>query len=284
MDSKSSTEILIPKKSQERENNSRVRSKIQTDKNVSVIYYLSRNGHLEHPHFMEVPLSSSPGLYLIDVVNRLNFLRGKGMANMYSWSSKRSYRNGFVWHDLSENDLIQPSQGGEYVLKGSELLRSSLSFRYCETTGSSELLPETEVSGDDNHLPATMSRKNQSWSTFEKSHVYRVYKADSSGELVGKAADASTQTGDERRRKRSGREENQQCGETISREDAFPTSSNSSSEVLQCVSRSAAVDQTADFRDRTANEEHPSGRMNPSRVLKQFVTCGSFAVKDFEST
>lgn len=26
---------------------------------VSVIYYIARNGQLEHPHLMEVPLSSS---------------------------------------------------------------------------------------------------------------------------------------------------------------------------------------------------------------------------------
>lgn len=31
---------------------------------VPVVYYLSRNGHLEHPHFMEVPLSSPGGLFL----------------------------------------------------------------------------------------------------------------------------------------------------------------------------------------------------------------------------
>lgn len=31
---------------------------------VPVVYYLSRNGQLEHPHFMEVPLSSSDGLFL----------------------------------------------------------------------------------------------------------------------------------------------------------------------------------------------------------------------------
>ncbi|MCI60004.1 protein UPSTREAM OF FLC-like, partial [Trifolium medium] len=44
------------------------------------------------------------------------------MATMYSWSSKRSYKNGFVWHDLSENDFIYPTQGQDYVLKGSEIL------------------------------------------------------------------------------------------------------------------------------------------------------------------
>lgn len=35
-----------------------------TEKKVPVVYYLSRNGHLEQPHFMEVPLSSPEGLYL----------------------------------------------------------------------------------------------------------------------------------------------------------------------------------------------------------------------------
>ncbi|WOL13297.1 hypothetical protein Cni_G22066 [Canna indica] len=88
---------------------------------VPVVYYLCRNRHLEHPHFIEVPLSSE-GLYLKDVIDRLNVLRGRKMATMYSWSCKRSYKNGFVWHDLSEDDLILPVQGNEYVLKGSELL------------------------------------------------------------------------------------------------------------------------------------------------------------------
>jgi len=60
-----------------------------------------------------------------DVINRLNVLRGKGMASMYSWSCKRSYKNGFVWRDLSEDDLVLPAQGNEYILKGSELLDRS---------------------------------------------------------------------------------------------------------------------------------------------------------------
>lgn len=36
---------------------------------VPVVYYLSRNGQLEHPHFMEVPLSSRDGLYLRGMFN-----------------------------------------------------------------------------------------------------------------------------------------------------------------------------------------------------------------------
>ncbi|KAI4339205.1 hypothetical protein MLD38_024169 [Melastoma candidum] len=96
---------------------------------VSVVYYVSRDGNLEQPHFMEVTLSSpSDGLYLRDVIARMNFLRGRGLAEMYSWSSKRNYKSGYVWQDLSEDDLIHPcNEGQEYVLKGSELHRPNQS-------------------------------------------------------------------------------------------------------------------------------------------------------------
>lgn len=89
----------------------------QNDGKVPVVYYLCRNQQLEHPHFMEVTMSSPDGLYLRDVIQRFNVLRGKGMASSYSWSCKRSYKNRFVWHDLSEDDLILPARPTEYVSK-----------------------------------------------------------------------------------------------------------------------------------------------------------------------
>ncbi|XP_024017567.1 protein UPSTREAM OF FLC [Morus notabilis] len=55
-------------------------------------------------------------------MERLTILRGKGMPSLYSWSCKRSYKNGYVWNDLAENDIIYPTEGAEYVLKGSELV------------------------------------------------------------------------------------------------------------------------------------------------------------------
>ncbi|XP_058107875.1 protein SOSEKI 3 isoform X2 [Magnolia sinica] len=103
---------------------------LQQVRKVPVVYYLCRNRHLEHPHFIEVPLSSPQGLYLRDFIDRLNVLRGKGMPAMYSWSCKRSYKNGFVWHDLCEDDMILPCHGNEYVLKGSELLEDPHSDRF----------------------------------------------------------------------------------------------------------------------------------------------------------
>lgn len=100
------------------------------NRKVPVVYYLCRNRQLEHPHFMEVPLSSPEGLYLRDVIERLNALRGRGMASMYSWSCKRSYKSGFVWHDLCEDDLILPAHGSEYILKGSEIIDESNPDRF----------------------------------------------------------------------------------------------------------------------------------------------------------
>ncbi|KAM7275069.1 hypothetical protein ACFE04_016935 [Oxalis oulophora] len=55
-------------------------------------------------------------------MERLMVLRGKSMPSLYSWSCKRSYKNGYVWNDLAENDIIYPADGAEFVLKGSELL------------------------------------------------------------------------------------------------------------------------------------------------------------------
>ncbi|CAA2983488.1 Hypothetical predicted protein [Olea europaea subsp. europaea] len=93
-----------------------------TFKKVQVVYYLSRDGHLEHPHYMEVSHLVHQQLRLKDVMERLTVLRGKGVPSLYSWSCKRSYKNGYVWNDLAENDIIYPSEGAEYVLKGSELV------------------------------------------------------------------------------------------------------------------------------------------------------------------
>ncbi|XP_074583117.1 protein SOSEKI 2-like [Curcuma longa] len=88
---------------------------------LQVVYYLCRNGQLEHPHFIELPYLPNHQLRLKDVIERLTLLRGKGMPSLFSWSFKRSYKNGYVWNDLVENDIIYPADGVEYVLKGSEI-------------------------------------------------------------------------------------------------------------------------------------------------------------------
>ncbi|KAH7836712.1 hypothetical protein Vadar_004644 [Vaccinium darrowii] len=280
-------------------------SKVRTEKKVPVVYYLCRNGQLEQPHFMEVPLSSPQGLYLKDVINRLNFLRGKGMATMYSWSSKRGYKNGFVWHDLSENDFIYPASGKEYVLKGSELLDGgslSLISKSNDSPFSSSFRkppPETRPSGDDSDFPAAVTRRrNQSWSAIDL-HEYQVYKAESTGESSA-AADASTQTDDKRRRRRPIREieeeeryyeeerEKQTSRELTSEEISItPPPSDSSPETLETLmkadGRLVLCPPGELSNDRTA-DNHPSGRHKASTVLMQLISCGSISFKDCGAT
>ncbi|EEF29252.1 protein SOSEKI 2 [Ricinus communis] len=115
--------------------------KVKPIKKVQVVYYLSRNGQLEHPHYMEVVHFTNHHLRLKDVMDRLTVLRGKGMPSLYSWSCKRSYKNGYVWNDLAENDIIYPSDGAEYVLKGSELVE-----------GCSERLQQLQVTNNNRPL------------------------------------------------------------------------------------------------------------------------------------
>ncbi|XP_073269565.1 protein SOSEKI 3-like isoform X2 [Primulina huaijiensis] len=210
---------------------------------VPVVYYLCRNRQLEHPHFMEVPLSTPDGLYLRDVVERLNGLRGRGMASMYAWSCKRSYKNGFVWHDLCEEDLILPAHRNEYVLKGSELFEESNSGRFSpagnlmsqnqralpeppsfrsqeESSSSSSLNGRTIKSSQDDELSPPAQRlctsavspdsnigKNSPWNGSLSLIEYKVNKKDG-------VADASTQTEDKGKTRRN-------CARGVSTDDGL---------------------------------------------------------------
>ncbi|XP_042422715.1 protein SOSEKI 2-like isoform X2 [Zingiber officinale] len=117
-------------------NSSQQQRLIRPVRRVQVIYYLSRNGQLEHPHYIELPYLPSRQLRLRDVTERLTLLRGKAMLSHFSWSCKRGYKNGYVWNDLTEDDVIYPADGVEYVLKGSEIIPDSYEgFRRIATGG-----------------------------------------------------------------------------------------------------------------------------------------------------
>nr|WDV57396.1 upstream of flowering locus C [Gladiolus x hybridus] len=252
---------------------------------VPVVYYLSRNGHLEHPHFMEVPLSSADGLYLRDVKNRLDLLRGKGMANLYSWSSKRSYKNGFVWHDLSEDDFIYPAHGHEYVLKGSEILLNlsqepSFSSSSSEKASRLEEPPEFEIG---------RRKKKTPWSSLDLGE-YKVYKSDLKSEAsANAAADASTQTEEKLRHRRRNSTENSNPSPNPNpnpeREEIeiSPPPSSSSPETLETLIKSegriVAVG-SADDQNPTAGSGYASGRFKASAVLMQLISCGSISVRE----
>ncbi|EYU31034.1 hypothetical protein MIMGU_mgv1a008596mg [Erythranthe guttata] len=129
-------------------------------KKVEIVYYLSRNGHLEHPHYMEVTYLSHQQLRLKDVMDRLTVLRGKGMPSLYSWSCKRSYKNGYVWNDLSVNDVIHPSQGTEFVLKGSELIHADKLHHDLQLGNVVQPKRKSLPSNRQQHEPEEMSKNN----------------------------------------------------------------------------------------------------------------------------
>ncbi|ESQ36364.1 hypothetical protein EUTSA_v10009387mg [Eutrema salsugineum] len=92
---------------------------------VKLIYFLSRSGHVDQPHLLSVHHLSRNGVFLRDVKRWLGDIRGDAMPDAYCWSCKRRYKNGYVWQDLLDDDLITPLSDNEYVLKGSEILLSS---------------------------------------------------------------------------------------------------------------------------------------------------------------
>jgi len=215
---------------------------------VAVVYYLChRDGHLDHPHFleMELPRSShpaAPGLHLRDFTARLNGLRGNGMAGMYSWSSKRSYRNGYVWQDLTEDDLIHPAHGNdEYVLKGSPLL----------------LFPQPPPAHQDassftfsQDRRAGRHRKN--WSSFDL--------GDCNNKLLVAQQSAATQTD------HGGPDRDADPSTELAIDEISPPPSSSSPDALESCSREVGV--------------IAGGRMRASAVLMQIFSCGSMtAVK-----
>ncbi|KAF5803483.1 hypothetical protein HanRHA438_Chr06g0280801 [Helianthus annuus] len=54
----------------------------QKSRKDDVVYFLCKDRQLEPAHFIEVALASLEGLFLRDVIEKLNVLRGNGMASM----------------------------------------------------------------------------------------------------------------------------------------------------------------------------------------------------------
>jgi hypothetical protein len=193
-----------------------------------------------------------------------------------------------VWQDLSKNEFIYPCHGHEYVLKGSQLLQTSLSFRSSETavsSSTSNISSETNSTSsvDSVNAPVIPRKKNQSWSSFRDLREYQVYEAKTVGEFAGKAANAATQTEDKGRGRGEDREEAEEyCeGSTAITELSGEEVSLAFSKSLE---RSMKDDGSADTRNQTVESDRPSGRMKPSTVLMQLIRCGSRRIRDCELT
>ncbi|XP_066315350.1 protein SOSEKI 5-like [Miscanthus floridulus] len=236
---------------------------------AAVVYYLARNRHLEHPHFMEVALSCPDGLYLRDVIDRLDALRGKGMARMYSWASKRSYRNGFVWHDLADDDYIHPVVGREYVLKGTERLHPvppallDAAAASSSSSGSHETPTSSSSARCEAHGRPAHRMKSSSACGAADLGEYVVYKGEE------RAADAATQTEDSRSHQR--RLLAPAAQEELSRAETSPPTASTSPETLEALIKADG---------RVVAAVSGSGRARASSVLMQLISCGSVSVRD----
>ncbi|XP_047983180.1 protein SOSEKI 1-like isoform X1 [Salvia hispanica] len=92
---------------------------------LQILYFLSRNGCNEHPHLIRIHHLSNNGVRLRDIKRWLGELRGKDMPESFAWSYKRTYKAGYVWQDILDDDLVTPISDNEYVIKGSEILSTN---------------------------------------------------------------------------------------------------------------------------------------------------------------
>lgn len=195
----------------------------------------------------------------------------KSLVTLQVFVIFRSYKNGFVWQDLSDNDFIYPCQGHEYVLKGSQLLESSLSFRSFESnvssSSSSSLFSLETNSPREEHSnvdPTTIiRRKNQSWGSFDDLREYQVYKPKTTKELAAKATNASTQTEEKARLRKSRLSQVSEPERNVG---------------LESLKGSMEVEGSS--KDQTTENARECGMAKASTVLMQLITCGSTRIKD----
>ncbi|ERM94214.1 protein UPSTREAM OF FLC [Amborella trichopoda] len=227
-----------------------MQSKTKQNRRVQILYYLSRNGQLEHPHFMEVGHPATQQLRLKDVMDRLTVLRGKGMPSLFSWSCKRNYKNGYVWNDLSENDIIYPTEGAEYVLKGSELI-----------DGCSESIQQLQLSSRQINIE-TRGRKQ-----FSENLTPRISR--------GASPEVQHKHIQEEREEREEREEvlkhqNNGCSTELSLTDTSspPSSSSTLSEKAETL--------------ENQSKKKPMIKTSRHSAILQLLACGSMAMKTHE--
>nr|GEY65040.1 hypothetical protein [Tanacetum cinerariifolium] len=281
----------------------------EKNQKVAVVYYLCRNRQLEHPHFIEVPLASSEGLFLRDVIEKLNDLRGPGMASMYSWSCKRLYV-------LKGSELVEESNSGCFAPAAKLNLKqlpeppsarsqddssssTSMSGRETKNSQDDELSPPVRHSSSSGLSPESRGGKSTVSGGCLSLTEYKINKSDG-------LADASTQT-EEIIRANKGQET---CTRGVSTDDMAieslnnvspqnqappvrnnseiqidpsPPSSSSSTmgktDTLESLIK-ADASRFKSFKRMEEGQMPVNPRLRATDLLMQLISCGSISVKD----
>lgn len=192
-----------------------------------------------------------------------------------------------MWHDLTDDDLILPAHGNEYVLKGSEVLFPEIS------PISHEPQPSASSSFEKPLVPSRDQRRT-SWGGSLDLAEYKVYKSDAGTANPSKGADAATQTDDRRlpHRRSPDFAPPPPPEAELGSDDISPPPSSSSPETLETLIKSevkitgprgshvAPSDQLDESDPDRMVGSMVSGRMRASAVLMQLISCGSLQVKD----
>ncbi|KAJ4715682.1 protein UPSTREAM OF FLC [Melia azedarach] len=248
--------------------------KVKPIRKVQVVYYLTRNGHLEHPHYMEVTHLANQPLRLKDVIDRLIVLRGKGMPSLYSWSCKRSYKSGYVWNDLAENDVIYPADGAEYVLKGSEMVENC-----------SEKFQQLNVSLHSNRKPLTPNLHKEPDKTSYEHHQDQFDHQEEEEE----EEEEEEYEEEEKTSYTSSTTPHSRCSRGVSTDELEEqeTQNNNRNQTdhqttpSSLLCREKSDQTTANLSKRFQDvDDNPADTLPPSRnsVLLQLISCGNLAV------
>lgn len=176
---------------------------------------------------------------------------------------------------MSENDLIYPAHGHEYILKGSELPENDIP----------PPPPETQTAAAAADHQAERPRRNQSCSSID--FEYNVYKPESSN----KSADVSTQTDDNRRRRRCTQppdimeqDDDRELYRVVIEVSTPP--SDSSPETLGTLMKAGGAVRgrseaaAAAAAASSSSHRHQNIQRCKSSVLMQLISCGSMPFKD----
>lgn len=181
----------------------------------------------------------------------------------------RSYKNIFLWQDLLDDDLIYPCQGQDYILKGSLLLETSLSFRSNDSISSSTSRRSSEMNSssiEDSNSP--VSRRKKHSCSVDVNDEHRIYKAKTSGELTRNGSNVSTQTDDNQ----------------VIEMEAEGLSTKSSSKASGNLDSSAEAYRSRKIRNQKVGRDHDNLKMNERKLVMKLIGCGcgSKRFKDFQ--